>query len=191
MQLTLTWDLFVLVFFIVIMAYSLIIGRDNTLKVILGTYVAGFAADALGSLFGKYFAGSEAFVKILRVASLGTEEEAIIFVKVLIFAIFVVLFAVRGAFEVETIEDRSPFIRLILSFLYAGMSAGLMLSMIFVFVSGVPIVGGGAFETTGTALWGLYNQSDFIRGIVGNSYLWFSLPALSFLVHSLYSHKAK
>jgi len=31
------------------MAYNLIIGRDNTLKVILGTYVAGFAADALGS----------------------------------------------------------------------------------------------------------------------------------------------
>ena len=101
------------------------------------------------------------------------------------------MFAIRGAFEVETVDDRSPFIRMILSFLYAGMSAGLMLSMIFVFVSGIPIVGGGGIETTGTALWGLYNQSEFIRGIVGNSYLWFSLPALSFLVHSLYSHKTK
>ncbi len=191
MQLTLTWDLFVFVFFIVIMAYSLIIGRDNTLKVILGTYVAGFAADALGSLFGKYFAGSEAFVKLLKVTSLGNEHEAIIFVKVLIFVILVILFAIKGAFEVETVDDRSPFIRMILSFLYAGMSAGLMLSMIFVFVSGVPIVGGGALETTGTALWGIYNQSELVRGIVSNSYLWFSLPALSFLIHSFYSHKAK
>lgn len=191
MQLTLTWDLFVLVFFMVIMAYSLIIGRDNTLKVILATYIAGFSADAMGSLFAKYFVGSEAFLKILRLASLGTEQEAVIFVKVFIFVVMVILLTIKGAFEVETVDDRSPFIRMILSFLYAGMSAGLMLSLIFVFVSGVPIVGGGSFETTGTALWGLYNQSEFIRGIVGNSYLWFSLPALSFLIHSLYSHKAK
>ena len=51
MNIELSWDLFVLVFFVVIMAYSLIIGRDNTLKVILGTYVAALTADAAGNLF--------------------------------------------------------------------------------------------------------------------------------------------
>ncbi len=52
MNIQLTWDLFILVFFVVIVAYSLIIGRGNTLKVILGTYVAALAADAFGNIFG-------------------------------------------------------------------------------------------------------------------------------------------
>jgi len=60
MNITLSWDLFVIVFFVVILAYSLIIGRDNTLKVVVGTYISMIAADAGGALFAKYLSGSEA-----------------------------------------------------------------------------------------------------------------------------------
>ncbi len=189
MNIQLSWDLFVVVFFVVIVAYSLIIGRDNTLKVILGAYVAGLAADSLGNLFGKYFSGSEMFVKLLNLAKLGTEGEAVVFVKVLIFVLLVILFAVKGAFEVRTADDRSAPIRMALSGIYAFLSAGLIISIILVFISGVSFVGGGSPETTGTALWGIYSQSKFVRSIVGNSYLWFSIPALSFLIHSLYSSR--
>ena len=189
MDITLTWDLFIMVFFVVIVAYSLIIGQNNTLKVILGTYVATIAADSTGSLFSKYFAGSPAFDKILNFAQIGNEEEAVIFVKVLVFVALVILFAVRGAFEVDAAEDRSAIVRMILTGLYACMSAGLIISTILVFVSGVSFVGGGSPETTSTALWDIYNQSRIVRSIVGNSYLWFSIPALAFLIQSLYTHK--
>ncbi len=140
MNITLSWDLFVIVFFIVIMAYSFIIGRDNTLKVILGTYVAMIAADSGGILFGKYFTGSLMFNKILALTSIGSEEEVVVLIKVAIFVIFVILFAIRGAFEVNTLADRSPFIRLVLSAIYAIMSAGLIISTVLVFISGVSIV---------------------------------------------------
>mgnify|MGYP005640877095 CR=1 FL=1 len=189
MDIQLTWDLFILVFFVVIVAYSLIIGQNNTLKVILGTYVAMIAADATGSLFAKYFAGSPAFNKILSFAQIGTEEEAIIFVKVLVFVGLVILFAVRGAFEVDAVEDRSAIVRMILTGVYACMSAGLIISTILTFVSGVSFVGGGSPETTSTALWDIYNSSKIVRSIVGNSYLWFSVPAVAFLIQSLYSHR--
>lgn len=188
MDITLSWDLFVLVFFVVIVAYSLIIGTDNTQKVILGTYVSALAADALGNLLSKSLAGSEAFQGVLEFAEVSRDDEAVVFVKVLVFVVMVILFAVKGAFTVNTVEDRSTPIRMALAALYAAMSAGLIISVILVFVSGVSFVGGGSPETPGTALWDLYNQSEMIRSILSNAYLWFSLPALAFLVHSFYGH---
>lgn len=189
MDIRLSWDLFIMVFFIVIVAYSLIVGRDNTLKVILGTYVAALAADSVGSLFGKYFTGSAFLFKFLKFASLGNEEEAIIFIKVLVFITLVILFAVKGAYFVETLEDHSSFTKLVLSLLYAAMSAGLIISIILVFVSGVSFIGGGSAETTASALWDIYNQSRFVRWIVTNGYLCFSIPAFAFLIHSFYTKK--
>lgn len=189
MNIHLSWDLFIIVFFVIIVAYSLIIGRDNTLKVILGTYVAALAADAAGNLFATHFTGSETFVKLLKFLQLGTEDEAVIFVKVLVFVTMVILFAVKGAFFVQTSNDRSSSVRMILSIVYAVMSAGLIISIILVFVSGISFIGGGSPQTTGVALWELYSQSVLVHSIVSNSYVWFSIPALSFLVHSLYSSK--
>lgn len=187
MNINLSWDLFIIVFFVVIVAYSLIIGRDSTLKVILGTYVAALSADAGGSLFAKYFAGSEAFVNLLKFAQLGTEYEAVIFVKVLLFVALVILFAVKGSFFVETADDSSSIIRMVLSVVYAIMSAGLVISIILVFVSGVSFIGGGNSQTTGAALWEVYSQSQLVRSMISNSHVWFAVPALSFLIHSLYS----
>lgn len=188
MNITLSWDLFVVVFFVVIVAYSLIIGRDNTLKVILGTYVSMIAADATGALFEMYFSGSPVFTQVLRLASVNNDQEAVVFIKVVVFVAFVILFAVKGAFHVETVDDRSAPVRLALTLIYAGMSAGLIISAVLVFVSGASFLGTDA-ESGKLALWTVYNKSEMIESIVKNSHLWFSIPALSFLIHSLYSHE--
>ena len=189
MNITLSWDLFVIVFFVVIVAYSFIIGRDNTLKVILGTYVAMIAAEASGNLFEQYFSGSEIFMKLLKFATVANEQEAVVLVKVLIFVVLVILFAVKGAFDVSTVEDRSAIIRFALSIIYAVMSAGLIIATILIFVSGVPFFVGTGQEAATVAIWDIYNKSQLIRTIVQHSYLWFSIPALAFLLHSLYSAK--
>ena len=189
MNISLSWDLFVVVFFVVIIAYSLIIGRNNTLKVILGTYVAALAADAVGNLFGKYFSGSELLVKLLKFLSLGTEDATVVFVKVIAFVALVILFSVKGAFFVDTTHDRSGPIRLIISFLYAALSAGLIISIILVFVSGISFIGGDATAGNNTTIWEIYNQSKFVRSFITNSYFWFSAPAIAFLIHSLYTEK--
>jgi hypothetical protein len=189
MNIQLTWDLFILVFFVVIVAYSLIIGRDNTLKVILGTYVAGLAADAFGNIFGASLAGSAFFGEMLTTTSMASEQEAIVFIKVLAFVTMVILFAVKGAFEVNSDENKPAVIRLFLSFIYASLSAGLIISVILVFMSGVSFIGGGSEQTTTTALWGLSNQSRLIGIILNNIYIWFAVPALAFIFHSFYAGK--
>ena len=50
MEINLSWDLFVIVFFAVIIAYSFIIGRNQTLKVIIASYIAILASDGIGNL---------------------------------------------------------------------------------------------------------------------------------------------
>ena len=187
MNIDLSWDLFIVVFFVVIVAYSLIIGRDNTLKVILGTYVAALAADAIGNLFGSQLAGSEIFVQVLKMLHLGTETDAVVFVKVLAFVAMVILFAVKGAFYVETTEDRSGVVKAILSCLYAAMSAGLIISVILMFVSGISFV--GISGSTGALFTEMYEESALVGSMVKNSFIWFAVPALSFLIHSFYSKK--
>lgn len=187
MNIDLSWDLFIVVFFVVIVAYSLIIGRDNTLKVILGTYVAALASDAVGNLFGSQVAGSEFFVRVLSLLHLGTETDAVVFVKVLFFVAMVILFAVKGAFSVETTDDRSGIVKAILSCLYAVLSAGLIISVILVFVGGVSFVSGTG--PTGALFHEMVEESALVGSMVQNSYVWFALPALSFLIHSLYSKK--
>lgn len=188
MNITLSWDLFVLVFFVVIVAYSFIVGRDNTLRIILGTYVSMIAADAAGILFGLTLGGTKLLANILRMSSLSSEKEAIVFVKLAVFVVFVVLFAIKGAFQVNTSSDRSPVVKIFLSAFYAVMSAGLIISAILVFISGVSFAGGGV--TPATALFGVYNESTLIREMLNYSYVWFALPAFAFLLHSLYTKKS-
>lgn len=189
MDIRLSWDLFILVFLVIIISYSLIIGRDSTLKVIIGSYIAAIAADASGNIFGEYFAGSTFFMNILKMASVSSEYEAIILVKVLVFVTMVILFAVKGAFEVETSSDSSKIVQLVLSFIYSLMSAGLILSVVLAFVSGISLVGAGELTSTQSMLGDLVERSRMIGFIVNNIYMLFAIPALTFLLHSLYSGK--
>jgi hypothetical protein len=191
MDLQLSWDLFVMVMFVIIVAYSLIIGTNNTLKVILATYVAAIASDATGNMLKGLIGSSPTLESILEIASVSGESESIVFIKVLCFVGMVILFAVKGAFDVETIEDRSTPVRMIVNVMYAVASAGMIISVILVFVSGVSFVGGGNPVTTGTALYDIYTNSRFINSIISNTYLWFAMPAFAFLVHSWLSRKSE
>ena len=78
MNLNLSWDLFILVFFAVVVAYSFIIGKNQTLKVILGTYLAVLCADGMGNLFGKYFSVSVAFLKFMKLGMSGMKNFLVI-----------------------------------------------------------------------------------------------------------------
>jgi hypothetical protein len=50
MNVTLTWDLFIIVFFAMVMAYSYIIGRHQAAKIIFASYIAIIAVQGLGNI---------------------------------------------------------------------------------------------------------------------------------------------
>lgn len=188
MNIQLSWDLFILVFFAVVVAYSFIIGRNQTLKVILGTYVAILCADGLGNIFAKYLAPSQGFLRLMKLFAIGSEDQAIIFFKVLIFLVLIVLIAVRGMFNVDSDEHGSMSVRIVIMFLLGLMSAGLMMSTVMVFISGASLI--GTDITGGNIITEVYNNSRLVRIMVDFANIWFFLPGVVFIVLGILHKKS-
>ena len=50
MDLTLTWDLLLILFFAIVIAYSFIVGKEESGKIIVASYVAAVAVQGLGNI---------------------------------------------------------------------------------------------------------------------------------------------
>ena len=172
MDLRLSWDLFVIVFFAVIIAYSFIIGRNQTMKVIIGTYLAILTSDGLGNLFQQYL--------LPTIPSLQGEQgdQALILMKIIVFILVIVLVTVKGSFSVDVLSNKATVTRLLATFIFGMLNAGLIVSTILVFISGFSFVNGFyGFMTTS----GLYMESELVRMMVDNYNVWFALPAIAFV----------
>lgn len=189
MDLSLTWDLFIIVFFGIIVAYSFIIGRNNNLKVILATYVGAFFADAMGNLFGATLVQSTNFMRLLKIFYITTPEQAIVLMKVIMFMTIIVLLSVKGSFNVEVAGNRSAGVRLILNMIFGFLNACLIISIALIFISGASFIGGSTGASP--AFQDIYNQSNLARTLVNNYSIWFILPAFAFLSMSLFSGKSE
>jgi len=188
MNLTLSWDLFILVFFAVVVAYSFIIGRNATLKVITASYVAILCSDGLGNMFAKYLASSEPFLKLLKLFSIGNSDQATAFFKVLILIILIVFIAVRGLFNYDAMDDRPMTLRLAILLILGVLSAGLMMSTMLIFVAGQSLV--SSVFMPNNILADIYHQSRLVRIMLDYSNMWFFLPGLSIVVISFFNKKS-
>ena len=189
MDLRLTWDLLIIVFFGIIVAYSFIIGRNGNLKVILATYVGAFFADAVGNIFGATMVQSENFMRLLRLFYISTPEQAVVLMKVLTFMTIIVLLSVKGSYSVDVVNNRSAGIRLFLNMIFGFLNACLIVSISLIFISGSSFIAGGA--TISPAFQDIYNQSNLAKSLINNYSIWFMLPAFAFLSMSLASDKSE
>lgn len=183
----LSWDLFVVVLFAIIVAYSFIIGKENTLKVIIGCYIAILTADGLGNLFKQYALSSPQFVDFLRFVGLGDEERNMMLIKVFVFIAAVVIIAIKGNFDVH----RSPHhgvVGMIINLIFGFLSAGLVLSTLLVYVSGASFVN-NSVNILNNYLSAAYIESKMVKLMIDNYNFWFALPAVAFLVSSLFNKK--
>ncbi len=181
MNITLTWDLFVIVFFAVIVAYSFIIGRNQTLKIIISTYIAILTADGLGNVLEKYLSprALNFFFPRLDFAT------ATIVIKILIFVTVIVVLAMRGEFQVNLSEGHTRTIAMIINGLFGVLSAGLIVSTILFYMSGgsfLQLTGG----VTNEAIVSIKRDSTLVRNLIDFYNLWFSLPAIAFGVASFW-----
>ena len=175
----LSWDLFILVFFGVVIAYSFIIGRNKTVKVIISTYMAILTADAIGNLLQTYLLPS---VPALQ-GAMG--DQALVLIKIFTFVLVIVLLAIKGGFQVDVSPERSVVTRILGNLSFGFLNAGLMVSTILVYLTGGSFVTGSiraGFESN------LYQESHFIQTIVDNYNIWFALPVLAIVIVSLFQH---
>lgn len=177
----LSWDLFVIVFFVTIIAYSFIIGRDNTLKVIIGTYIAALAGDAIGNIFGTYFTGSQVVAKVLNNALIANDAEAVILIKVFLFILFVIVFSIKGTFNVNTDCRRSGAVRLVILVILGFLSAAFIMSTLIVYASGVSFVDGAISGVANVELQVIFQNSKLVQILADYYNFWFALPAITLL----------
>lgn len=186
-MLKLSWDLFVVVVFTVIIAYSFIIGKENTLKVIIGSYIAILTADGLGNLFKQYILTSKQVMMFLRMFELNNEDKTMILFKVLVFILAIVIISMKGNLEIRSLKHHS-IINLILTLIFGFLSAGLVVSTLLIYVSGASFVS-GTINITNNTLAAAYTESQMVKMMIDNYNFWFALPAVCFLVSSLFNKK--
>ncbi len=190
-MLTLSWDLFIIVVFAVIVAYSFIVGRENTLKIIIGSYLAILTADGLGNLLKIYALSSQEFLFFLKFMGLANPEYTLLMFKILIFISAIVIIVLRGGFEVTPGGFGSDgALGVIMALIFGFLSAGLVISTMLIYVSGASFVS-GTMNLSNVALSGPYKDSQMIRMMIDNYNFWFSLPAVAFLITSLFGKKAE
>jgi hypothetical protein len=179
MSIVLTWDLFVIVFFTIIIAYSFIIGRNQTLKIIISTYIAILTADGIGNIVGRYISPKVVSIFFPR---MDFTTSAIV-IKILIFIGVIVVLAMKGEFQVHLSDEHSKMVTLIVNGIFGILSAGLVVSTILFYTSG------GSFlqlsgAITNDAILSLKRDSTLVRNLIDYYNLWFSFPAIAFAIAS-------
>ena len=180
MEINLSWDLFVIVFFTVIIAYSFIIGRNSTLKIIIASYIAILASDGIGNIIERYLIGDKPVVNVIDLAN---DESSLVILKIFIFVFTIVIISTRGRFSINMDRTKSQAMNVILNLAYGILSAGLITSTILIYASGASLVQ----ETSiimNEAVLQMYRESYMVQMMINNYNAWFSLPAITFVISS-------
>ena len=184
MEINLTWDLFILVFFLIIVAYSVMIGKDQTIKVILSSYVAILSSDAVGNFLQSIISGGT----VSTVVNIPDQSKAVILAKIAIFVILTVALTTRGAFDIVIAEEKSPIMRMMMTFSYGVLSAGLIVSTILVYISGASLIAASSFFAA-NPIQEIAEGSRMVQIMIENYAVWFSLPAIAFVISSLFGRE--
>jgi len=189
MNLRLSWDLFIIVFFSIVTAYSLIIGRNGTLKVIIATYISILCSDGLGNLFALSMAKSAFFQKLISFFGIGGGiNQTVAITKIGLFIALIVALTIHGVYTVE-LEEHGKLVSWSLMIFLAVLSGGLIVSTIIVFANGGSLINGaGGISQDFMAV---YDESRLIKIMLDWHDLWFSLPGLALIVLSLIQSRSK
>ncbi len=185
MEISLSWDLLVIVFFTVIIAYTFIIGRNQSIKIIISSYIAILAADGIGNLIERYFLGQNPIIRVMEQSS---GESSLILLKIVIFILSIVLITTRGKFNINIARSNSMMMRITLSLAYGVLSAGLITSTVLIYASGASLVQESSLIMN-DAILEIYQQSKLVRLMINNYNAWFSLPAIAFVISSFFGEE--
>ncbi len=172
MQLSLSWDLFIVVFFAIVMSYSFIIGKHQSMKIIIASYIAIIATQGIGNVAARLAASSGG-----TLASMGIPVDVTMIAlgKIFIFAVCVIVFVIRSGIEVSYEKDAGNILNIVYTGLFGFSTAGLVVSTILTYASGSGILD-SAMAAQG-AIAPLAANSTLMQLMILNQDIWYTLPA--------------
>lgn len=172
-NLTLSWDLFIIVFFAIVVTYTFIIGKRESMKVIIATYIAIVAVQGIGNVIQRVAA--EAGLSAQSLLGLSPGVPVLSVTKLILFIILMILLTIRAGFTV-TYAKEGMLLNIAITALCGIATAGLLLSTLLTYVSNLPLL-----DTTMpnlAALSPIIQQSWLMQLMILNQDLWFSFPAI-------------
>ena len=175
-NLRLSWDLFIIVFFGIVITYSFIIGRNQTIKLIIATYMAILTADGLGNIFNTYLLPAAPALQG------ETGEQTSVLLKIFVFVVVIVLLAIKGGFRIDMLPEQNLLVRILSNLSFGFLSAGLMVSTLLVYLTGGSFIE-GALTAANT---NIYLESQAVQVLIDNYSIWFAIPAVSIVIISFF-----
>ncbi|MFA6522862.1 MAG: hypothetical protein WCS85_00635 [Candidatus Peribacteraceae bacterium] len=172
-NITLSWDLFIIVFFAIVVTYTFIIGKKESVKVIISTYIAIVAVQGIGNVLQRI--GTEAGFGGASMLGVGSNVPVLSIFKLILFIILMILLTIRAGISVSYLRE-TTLVNMIVTALCGIATAGLLLSTLLTYVTGVPILDMGMPQLA--SLSPVIQQSNLMQLMIFNQDLWFSFPAL-------------
>jgi hypothetical protein len=174
MSLTLSWDLFIIVFIAMVITYSFIIGKHESIKIIISSYIAIVTVEAIGNIIQRLFGLTET-QSVMNILGIDVDTSITSILKLVLFITAIVFFAVQAGLHIQYAHEHSAALGLLLTGLSGMATAGLLLATILTFVSGMPILGlhAGAAPALSTAM----EQSWMLKLLIENQDACFVIPA--------------
>lgn len=185
MPLSITWDFFIAVFLALVIAYSFIIGKDESVKVIVAAYVAIVAVQGFESFALRYAPQIQGSLMNLHIT---LTPFSIALLKLGLFIVGVILLTLRGGLAVAYEGEPGIIANVAITGLLGIAKAGLLLSTLTTYVAGMPLTK-GAGVAVAPWLVPLLEQSMILRIILEYRDLWFALPACVLLLVDILSKK--
>ena len=172
-NITLSWDLFIIVFFAIVVTYTFIIGKKESVKVIIATYIAVVAVQGIGNVFLRI--GSEAGLTGAGMLGVSSTTPVLSIFKLVLFIILMILLTIRAGFSVQYAKE-SALVNVIVPSLCGIATAGLLLSTLLTYASSLPILDTQVPQLA--SLSPIIQQSVLMQLLLFNQDLWFAFPAL-------------
>lgn len=170
MVVALTWDLLIIVFFALVVTYSLIIGRHEAVKVLVASHVAAFAAQGIGMGMAE---GNAAAEPLLRTVGLAIGPTTMVTVELLAFVCLLVAIAIHGGLSSEY-EETGILDTVVAAGLGLATAAFLLLNLLAIIGDSSPVL---RFAES-PLLAPLFAQSVIATQLMALQALWLVLPAI-------------
>lgn len=172
LQLSLSWDLFIVVFFAIVMSYSFIIGKHQAMKIIIASYIAIIATQGLGNVALRLVGNSE---EVFTSIGIPLDMTMIALGKIFLFAVCIIIFVIRSGIEVSYEKEAGSILNMVYTGLFGFSTAGLIVSTILTYAAGSGILD-TAIAAQGV-IGPLAQDSTLMQLMILNQDIWYTLPA--------------
>lgn len=184
MSLTLSWDLLIILFTVLVVAYSFIVGKDASIKIIVATYISLVAVEALGNIVVTLTNASTA-----SMVGLSIPPDALVIGKTVVFAFAVVFMAMKGGINIQNDARFGTAWDIAIAAGLGLSTATLLLTSLVTYITGKPLL--DPTLPSADALGGVELTSPLVGAIVQYQHVWFALPAILLLVLGFLSNRSE